>query len=330
MQVLSRLMPRRLAAAAIAVATLAGAAPAIAAYPERPINLVVPMPPGGGTDVVSRLLAERLGVATGWNLVVQNKPGATGNIGMDYVARAQPDGYTVGMGQAANLAINPALYPKMPFDPKKDFTLVGLVAAQPVVLVVRADSPYKTLADLVDDARKKPAASLRLASAANGTIGHMSGVMLARRAGVEFLHVPYKGAGPAVTDLVGGQTDLYFITPQTAFPLLAANKLRALAVTSNARLAALPDVPTVAESGYPGFEASAWTGLVGPAGMSADMVNQLNARMQAVLKEPAVIKRLEDEGSQPLGGTPADFEAYMKSETAKWADVVKAANIKLD
>lgn len=331
MNLFPRLLPRCLAAAVLAAATLAGAAPATAAaYPERPINLVVPMPPGGGTDVVSRLLAERLGVATGWSLVVQNKPGATGNIGMDYVARAQPDGYTVGMGQAANLAINPALYPKMPFDPKKDFTLVGLIAAQPVVLVVRADSPYKTLADLVDDAKKKPASSLRLASAGNGTIGHMSGVMLARRAGIEFLHVPYKGAGPAVTDLVGGQTDLYFITPQTAFPLLAANKLRALAVTSNTRLAALPDVPTVAESGYPGFEASAWTGLVGPAHMPPDMVTQLNARIQTVLKEPDLIKRLEAEGSQPLGGTPADFEAYMKSETTKWADVVKAANIKMD
>ena len=201
-----RLIPRCLAAAVLAVATLAGAAPAsAAAYPERPINLVVPMPPGGGTDVVSRLLAERLGVATGWSLVVQNKPGATGNIGMDYVARAQPDGYTVGMGQAANLAINPALYPKMPFDPKKDFTLVGLIAAQPVVLVVRADSPYKTLADLVDDAKKKPASSLRLASAGNGTIGHMSGVMLARRAGIEFLHVPYKGAGHVADGAVAGR-----------------------------------------------------------------------------------------------------------------------------
>ncbi len=321
--------PKALLAVAVMLG-LAGAVPAHAAFPERPINLVVPMPPGGGTDVISRLLAERLGAGTGWSIVVQNKPGATGNIGMDYVARSQPDGYTVGMGQAANLAINPAIYPKMPFDPKKDFSLIALIAAQPVILVVRADSPYKTMGDLIADAKTKPPASLRLASAGNGTIGHMSGEMLARRAGIEFLHVPYKGAGPAVTDLVGGQTDLYFVTPQTAFALIAAGKLRALAVTSKTRLAALPDVPSVAESGYPDFESSAWTGLVGPAGMPRDMVNQVNARIQAILKEPGVVKRLEDEGSQALGGTPEDFEVYMKSESAKWAEVVKAAHIKMD
>ncbi|WP_256985586.1 Bug family tripartite tricarboxylate transporter substrate binding protein [Bordetella genomosp. 1] len=321
---------RSLCAAAGLAAAMAGA-PAQAAYPERPINLIVPMPPGGGTDTVSRLVAERVGAGgAGWSMVVQNKPGATGNIGMEFVARAEPDGYTVGMGQAANLAINPAIYPRMPFKPAEDFTLIGLVAAQPVVLVVRADSPYRTLKDLLDDAHKRPAGSLRLASAGNGTIGHMAGMMLARRAGVEFLHVPYKGAGPAVTDLVGGQTDLYFITPQTAFALFKAGKLRALAVTSTSRLEALPDVPTVAESGFAGFEASAWTGMVGPANLPAPAVQALNARLQTVLAEPEMKRRLADEGSQVLGGTPQAFRQYLDSETVKWGEVVKAAGIRLD
>ena len=320
--------PGRLAALMLCfLATLVQAQPA---YPDRVINLVVPMPPGGGTDTVSRLLADKMGQLTGWSLVVQNKPGATGNIGMDYVARAQPDGYTLGMGQAANLAINPAIYPKMPFDPAHDFSLIGLVAAQPVILVVRANSPYKTLADLVADAKSKPPAELRLASAGNGTIGHMSGVMLARKAGIEFLHVPYKGAGPAITDLVGGQTDLYFITPQAAFPLMEAGKIRALAVTSLERLAALPAVPTVQELGYPGFEASAWTGLVAPAGLPVELVEKLNAQLQAVMQQPDLVKKLEVEGSQALGGSVSHFDAYMKQESAKWAEVVKAANIKLD
>lgn len=321
---------RSLCAAAGLAAAMAGA-PAQAAYPERPINLIVPMPPGGGTDTVSRLVAERVGAGgAGWSMVVQNKPGATGNIGMEFVARAEPDGYTVGMGQAANLAINPAIYPRMPFKPAEDFTLIGLVAAQPVVLVVRVDSPYRTLKDLLDDAHKRPAGSLRLASAGNGTIGHMAGMMLARRAGVEFLHVPYKGAGPAVTDLVGGQTDLYFITPQTAFALFKAGKLRALAVTSTSRLEALPEVPTVAESGFAGFEASAWTGLVGPANLPAPAVQALNARLQTVLAEPEMKRRLADEGSQVLGGTPQAFRQYLDSETVKWGEVVKAAGIRLD
>jgi len=321
---------RSLCAAAGLAAAMASAS-AQAAYPERPNNLIVPMPPGGGTDTVSRLVAERVGAGgAGWSMVVQNKPGATGNIGMEFVARAEPDGYTVGMGQAANLAINPAIYPRMPFKPAEDFTLIGLVAAQPVVLVVRADSPYRTLEDLLDDAHKRPAGSLRLASAGNGTIGHMAGMMLARRAGVEFLHVPYKGAGPAVTDLVGGQTDLYFITPQTAFALFKAGKLRALAVTSTSRLEALPDVPTVAESGFAGFEASAWTGLVGPANLPAPAVQALNARLQTVLAEPEMKRRLADEGSQVLGGTPQAFRQYLDSETVKWGEVVKAAGIRLD
>ncbi|MYZ41698.1 Bug family tripartite tricarboxylate transporter substrate binding protein [Schauerella aestuarii] len=307
-----------------------GAAAQAADYPVRPINVVVPMPPGGGTDTITRLLVERMGASTGWNLVVQNKPGATGNIGMDFVARAEPDGYAIGMGQAANLAINPALFTKMPFDPTRDFSLIGLVAAQPVVLVVNSQSPYKTVADLIADAKGKPAESLRMASAGNGTIGHMSGMMLAQKAGVTFLHVPYKGAGPVLTELAGGQTDFAFITPQSLVSMLAAGKLRAIAVTSKTRLKMLPDVPTVAESGYPGFEASAWTGLVGPKDMKPDVLAKLNEAMRRAVSSPEIVKKLEEEGSQPLGGQPQAFATYLASEQAKWKAVVKDANIKLD
>ena len=299
------------------------------AYPAKPIRLIVPMPPAGGTDTISRIIADRIDDTNGWTIVIENKPGATGNIGMDAVAKSQPDGYTIGMGQAANLAINPWLYRSMPFNPLKDFAPIGLVAAQPVILVVKTDSPFKTLADLVAAAKAKPGA-VRMASPGNGTIGHMSGELLARKAGVKFLHVPYKGAGPAMTDLLGGQTDFYFITPQTAFSMLQGGKLRALAVTAPKRLAALPGVPTVAESGFPGFQSSAWTGLVAPTGTPQAVIDQLNARLQQALKNPKTIEKLHAEGSEPLGGTPAEFTAFMQSEHAKWGGVVKEANIKLD
>jgi tripartite-type tricarboxylate transporter receptor subunit TctC len=307
------------------------AAPAFAdkPYPAKPIRLVVPMPPAGGTDTISRIISDKLDDNSGWTIVVENKPGASGNIGMEAVAKASNDGYTIGMGQAANLAINPWLYSSMPFDPLKDFAPVALVAAQPVVLVVKGDSRYKTLAELLAAAKAKPG-ELRMASAGNGTIGHMSGELLGYKAGAKFLHVPYKGAGPAMTDLLGGQTDFYFITPQSAFPMIQAGRLRALAVTSPKRLKAMPNVPTVAESGFPGFQSSAWTGLVAPVGTPKAVIDQINARVQEALRNPTTIEKLAAEGSEPLGGSPADFTAFMKAEHAKWGALVKESHIKLD
>ncbi len=323
--------PRAIATtfAVLAVAFSSTGAFAEKAYPAKPIRLIVPMPPAGGTDTISRIIADRIDDTSGWSIVVENKPGATGNIGMDAVAKSQPDGYTIGMGQAANLAINPWLYQSMPFNPLKDFAPIGLVAAQPVILVVKTDSPYKTLTELLAAAKAKPGV-VRMASPGNGTIGHMSGELLARKAGVKFLHVPYKGAGPAMTDLLGGQTDFYFITPQTAFAMLQGGKLRALAVTSTKRLSPLPNVPTVAESGFPGFQSSAWTGLVAPAGTPQAVIEQLNARLQQALKNPKTIEKLHAEGSEPLGGTPAQFTSFMQAEHAKWGTVVKESNIKMD
>jgi tripartite-type tricarboxylate transporter receptor subunit TctC len=304
-------------------------AQAQAGYPKEAIRFVVPFPPAGGTDVVSRMLAERLAANTGWVFVVENKAGAGGNIGLDAVAKSKPDGLTLGMGQTANLAINPTLYPKMPFDPLKDFTPVALVASQPVVLVVRAESPYKTLAELIAAGKAKPGA-ITMASAGNGTVGHLAGEMFAKKAGAKFMHVPYKGAGPALTDLLGGQTDFFFITPQGGLPHIKAGKLRALAVTSAKRLPVLPDTPTVAESGYAGFEAADWKAVVAPAGTPTDVVRRLNAEVEKALAKPETIAWLLAEGSAPMGGSPQAMATFIKAEHARWGTAVKEANVKLD
>lgn len=297
-------------------------------WPQKPIRLVVPFPPGGGTDTTSRLIAEKLTTLEHWTLVVDNKPGAGGNIGLDAVAKAVPDGYTIGMGQAANLAINPALYPKMPFDPLKDFTPIVGVAAQPVVLVVRQDSPLRTLADFVK-AAKAHDGSMGIAQAGNGTVGHLAGEMLARSAGVRVLQVPYKGAGPAMTDLLGGQVDAYFGNTVSVMPQLTAGKIRALAVTSAQRLTALPSVPTVAEQGFAGFEASTWLGLVGPAGLPADIVTRLSAAVIKVLAGADVRQRLGQEGSLITPMPPAAFAAHIRAEHTKWGALIREAHVRL-
>ncbi|CAG9164548.1 Bug family tripartite tricarboxylate transporter substrate binding protein [Cupriavidus pinatubonensis] len=309
-------------------AVMAAAGPARAdTYPSQPVRLVVPFPPAGGTDVLSRLVFNKVGVATHWNVVVENRAGAGGNIGLDVVAKAKPDGYTLGMGQTANLAINPTLYPKMPYDAVKDFTPVVLVSAQPVVLIVRADSPYKTVADLVAAAKAKP---LSMASAGTGTVGHLTGEMFARRAGIKMLHVPYKGASPALTDLLGGQTDFYFATPPIAMPMIKAGKIRALAVTSAKRLPLLAAVPTVAESGFAGFQAEDWKALVAPAGTSPDVVKRLNAEVNKALAQPDTISKMREEGSEPRGGTPQDLAAFIKSENTRWGAIVRESGARVE
>jgi tripartite-type tricarboxylate transporter receptor subunit TctC len=315
--------------AALGGFALAAASPEKApapAWPARPIRLIVPFPPGGGTDVISRQLAERIGANTGWTIVIENRAGAGGNIGLDAVAKAAPDGYTIGMGQAANLAINPALYARMPFDPLKDFAPIGSIASQGLVVVVSAKSPFSTLADLVAAAKAKPQGI----SLAHGTVGHLGGVMFARRAGVELLIVPYKGASPAVTELMGGQVDVLFGNPLAVMPLVSSGVLRALAVTSSRRLAALPDVPTIAESGYPGFETTNWSGLVAPARTPEGIVAQLNAQSDAALKRPELTQRLALDGSVPFPGSAAEFAAFMRVERAKWGAAVKDAGVRIE
>jgi tripartite-type tricarboxylate transporter receptor subunit TctC len=323
--------PRLLAAAALAL--LACSSFAQTAWPAKPIKLVVPFPPGGGTDFVARLVAEKLTTQAGWVIVIDNKPGAGGNIGLDAVAKSAPDGYTLGLGQTANLAINPALYAKMPFDPLKDFAPIAAVASQPVVLLVNASSPYKTLADVVAASKAKPE-SLRIGLAGNGTVGHLAGEMLERRAGIRILNVPYKGAGPAMTDLLGNQVELNFANTPVAIPQLAGGKVRALAISSPQRLKSVPQlaaVPTVAELGYPGFDAITWTGLVAPAGTPPAVVERINAEVQKILQRPDVIQKLALEGSTAAAeGTPKQFADYIRSEHQKWGALIREANIKLD
>ncbi|CAN5593394.1 tripartite tricarboxylate transporter substrate binding protein [soil metagenome] len=306
-----------------------GLALAQAPWPQRPIRLVVPFTPGGGTDATSRLIAEKLTVLNQWTVVIDNKPGAAGNIGLDAVAKSAPDGYTLGMGQTSNLTINPSLYAKMPFDALKDFTPIAEVAAQPVVLTVRSDSPLRTLADFIKAAKAKPG-ELGIAQAGSGTVGHLAGEMLARRAGIQVMQVPYKGAGPAMTDLLGGQVGTYFGSSVSVMPQLTGGKIRALAVPGAQRLPALPDVPTVAELGYPGFEATTWVGLVGPAGLPADIVARINAEVVKIVARKDVQDKLSLEGSVPATGTPQQFAAYIRAEHAKWGALIREAGIKLD
>jgi tripartite-type tricarboxylate transporter receptor subunit TctC len=322
--------PRHLLSRSVLVLGLAACATtgwAQTAYPAQPIKLVVPFPPAGGTDVLSRVVAAEVTQKDKWVFIVDNKPGAGGNIGLDAVAKAKKDGYTLGTGQTANLAINPALYSKLPFDPLKDFAPVVLLASQPLVLVVRADSTIKTLADIKSQSQARP---LNMASAGTGTVGHVGGEMFARRAGIKVMHVPYKGAGPAVTDMLGGQTDIYFATPPSVLSMIKGGKLRAVAVTSLQRIDVLPQTPTVAESGYPGFVAEDWKAVVAPVGTPPEAIAQANRVMNAALKRPEVIERLREEGSVARGGSSAELGAFMKSEHTRWGTAVRESGAKLD
>ena len=319
----------RMARALALAAFLPAAAHALDAYPNKPIKLVVPFPPAGGTDVLSRAIAQAMSSQNKWLIVIDNKPGAGGNIGLDAAAKSPPDGYTIAMGQTANLAVNPALYSTMPFDPLKDFAPIALISSQPLILVVSDSSPYRTLKELVDAAKKNPG-KVNMASSSNGTIGHIGGEIFQRRAGIKMTHVPYKGAGPAVTDLMGGSVDCFFGNTQAVGGLVTAGRLRPLAVTSPQRLANFPNVPTVAEQGYPGFDAATWSGLVAPAGTPPAVVDKLNAAANKALGSSEMKAKLLEDGSTPLGGTPKQFADFIRKEHAKWGAAVRDADIKLD
>jgi tripartite-type tricarboxylate transporter receptor subunit TctC len=316
------------ALAALGTLGMAGAARA-QSWPDKSIRFVVPYTPGGGTDTVTRHLADAIARDTHWAFVIDNKPGAGGNIGMDQVAKAAPDGYTLGMGQTSNMAINPVAMAHVPFDASKDFVPVALVAEVPMVLVVRANAPWNSLEDLVKAAQTK-SGGMNQALAGTGTVGHLAGVLLAGRAGFKAVDVAYKGAAPAVTDMLAGQTDYMFATPQAVMGMLQAGKLRALAVTSEKRIAALPNVPTVAEQGYPGFLAMDWKVVVAPAGTPADVVERLNGAVAKALTQPAVIATLAREASTPMHATVKEAAEYVRSEQAKWAALIRKANIRFD
>ena len=275
------------------------------------------------------MIGNKLTETLKWVIVVDNKPGAGGNIGVDAVAKAPADGYTIGLGQTSNLAINPTLYKKLPYDPLKDLVPVVLVADAPLVLVVPADSPFKSLADVVAAAKKKPG-DITFGSPGNGTVAHLTGELLQTAAGVKFQHIPYKGSAQAMTDLMGGQVQIYMSSIPTAMSQIKGGKLRPLAVTSAKRVASLPDVPTIAESGYKGFDANTWFGLVAPAGTPPAIVTRINAEVNKILKSPDVTEKFAAEGGGALGGTPQEFAALLKSDYAKWGKVVKDSGAKLD
>lgn len=296
-------------------------------YPSKPIRFIVPNPPGGGTDTLSRTIANKLGDLLQWQMVVDNRPGAGGNVGLDAAAKSPPDGYTIVMGESSNLAINPALYSKLPYDPSRDFAPIALIGSVCLVLVVASNRPFDSLDVLIASAKARP---LSFASAGNGTVGHLAGEIWRRASGIELLHVPYKGAAPAMTDLMGGQVDLFFASLPAAAPLVKSGKLRALAVTSAARAVSLPEVPTVAESGLRDFDSSAWYGVLAPRGTPPAIVARLNTEINRLLKEPDVRARLTNDGVTIGGGTPEQFAAFIESERIKWAQAVKNSGAKVD
>jgi tripartite-type tricarboxylate transporter receptor subunit TctC len=316
---------------ALTAGALAVSAAAIAAapYPSKPIRVIVPFPAGGGTDIIAREVTNNVAVSTGWTFVVDNKPGSGGNLGVDAAAKAPADGYTVVLGQTSNLAINPTLYTRLPYEPLKDLTPISLVASAPLVLVTPVNSPYKTLADVIKAGKARPG-TINFASPGNGTVAHLGGELLQKTAAVKFTHVPYKGAAQAVNDLIGGQVELYMASVPTLLGHIRNNKLRPLAVTSLRRLNDLPQVPTVAESGYPGFDTATWFGFVAPSATPKDVVMRLNAEFNKALQSPALAKKLNDQGASVLGGTPEQFGALVRQDMARWASVIKASGTKLD
>jgi len=299
------------------------------AYPAKSIRLVVPFPPAGTTDILAREVAQRLSVSFGQSVVVDNRPGAAGNIGSDLVAKSAPDGYTLLMGTVGTHAINPSLYAKMPYDHVKDFVPIILVAGVPNVLEVTPSLPVNSVADLIKLAKEKPG-QLNFASSGSGTSIHLSGELFKTMTGVDMMHVPYKGSAPALTDLMGGQVQLMFDNLPSSLAQIKAGKLRAIAVTSAQRSPALPNIPTIAESGLPGFEASSWFGLLAPAGTPPAIVARVNADVNEWLQTAEAKEKLLAQGAIPAGGTPEQFAAHIRAETEKWAKVVKVSGAKVD
>lgn len=308
-------------------ACLFAAAGAHAAFPERPITLVVSYAPGGSADALARVVAVRLGEKLGTSVVVDNRPGASGTIGAGFAAKAAPDGYTV-LYDATPYSINPHLFAKMPFAANA-LQPLALVSLAPNIVIVRADSPIKDIQGLVSKARAEPG-KLNFASGGSGTVQRLAAELLRQRLGLDMVHVGYKSGGPAIVDVMGGQVDFMFSTVAASSPLVASGKLRALAISSPTRSPRLPEVPTIAETIAPGYEAFEWNGVFVPAGTPAPVADKLHKALVEVLKEDEVRKRFADVGVQPVGSTPAEFAAFLKKEDARWAEVIRKGNIKLD
>jgi tripartite-type tricarboxylate transporter receptor subunit TctC len=302
-------------------------APWVRAQVARTLRLVVPFTPGGSTDILARALAPRLAQALGQTVLVDNKPGAGGSLGATEVAKAEPDGQTLLMGHIGTLAVNPAIYPRLAYDPIRSFAPVAWVARVPNVMVISAAASAKTFKDFIEGARARPG-QYSYSSGGNGSAAHIAFEYLKLRTGIFMLHIPYRGTAPSINDLIAGQIDATFTGAPTVLPHVRSGRLRALAVSSTRRVPNLPDVPTVAENGYPGFECDQWYGIVAPAGTPADRVARLNSEINKALALPEVAQQLAAEGALPMPDTPQAFAALIAREMPRWAQVVKAGNVR--
>jgi len=323
--------PRRIAAccAALVLASLAPAAAQAAEYPDRPLRLIVPFPPGGGNDILARAVGQRMAEILGQQVVIDNRGGAGGLVGGTLAAGSNPDGYTLFLGSMGGLAHNPALRPDLPYSPPRDFAAVSLLATSPFILVVHPGLSAKSVKELIALARAKPG-TLNYGSAGTGSSLHMTGELFKHATGTNIVHVAYKGTAPAIVDLLAGQVQMVFSTMPPPLPHVKTGKLRALGVTSAKRAQVVPDTPTVAESGVPGFEVENWQGIVVPAKTPRVIVERLNGAILQALAQPAMISALGTQGLDPAGGTPAQFDKLIRSEIGKWTKLVKAARITPD
>jgi len=312
-------------AAAVVVAGVARAQ----AWPAKPVRWVVPFPPGGSADILARFVAQELPKTLGQNVIVENRPGASAIVGAEHVARAPADGYTLLQGNVGQLTVHPSLYPKLPYDPLRDFAPITVLARVTSVLVVTRSLPVNSVAELVALAKRRPG-ELNFTASGAGTTTHITGELLKQRAGIEMVFVPYKGGAPAIADTVAGFVQVMVEGLPSALPHVRSGKLKALAVSSKARSPVLPDVPTLDGSGYPGFDMVSWQGLLAPAGTPAAIVERLHMEVVRVLQAPAMRERVAGLGAEVVGNAPTEFAQYLKEETAKWSAVVKRAGIRLE
>ncbi len=297
-------------------------------YPSKPVRFIVPWPPGGGADIMSRLINQPLGDALGQQVIIDNRGGAAGNIGAELAAKSPPDGYTIVFAYSGTHSINPHIYRRMPFK-TADLAPIIQLASVPQLVVVHPSLPVKSVRELVALVKTKPD-QLSYASSGNGAINHLAGELFKMKTGLQIVHVPYKGGGPAAVALLSGEVGMIFGEPASMMGFLKAGKLRALAVTSGKRSLSLPELPTMAEAGVPGYDVTSWNGILAPAGMPAPIVDRLNAELNKIIATPAMRDRMIGLGYEPVGGTPDAFAKFIQSELAKWAPVVKAANVRID
>ncbi|MBX9810093.1 MAG: tripartite tricarboxylate transporter substrate binding protein [Burkholderiales bacterium] len=323
---LKSLTCRTLCAAGIVSLTLATAAWSAEWEPTKPVRMIVGFPPGGATDLVARILQPKLSATLGKQIVVDNRPGANGVISVDIISRSEPDGHTVGFGHIGTLVISPAIQ-KVPYDPHKSFAPVGMMVSLQNIIIVHPSVAAQNLKEFIALAKSKPG-QLNYASSGIGSPGHLAAVLLESMAGIQMSHVPYKGGGPAITDLIAGHVPSFFAVISTAVPHVQSGKARGIAVTGVKRAEALPQVPTVAESGVPGYAATNWYGLLAPARTPAAIINRLNKELVAALKSPDVIRQLKDRGIDAAPGSPAEFAKFIREEEKKWVPIIKRSNIK--